>query len=572
MSTRLRIYTVILFLSFAALLVRLFYWQVYRGEYLSAEAKSQYKHTKTINANRGDILASDGTWLVSSGTSWLLYASIPNLNGDPKKIANDLVPVYFDSRDRKEVLVEIDRVTRLLQKKGLVWVAIKSRLDDEQKKKIEKLNLMGIGFEMEEARVYPEGSSSAHLLGFVGKDDSGENKGYFGLEGHYNISLSGKPGYLSRDADTRGVPIILGSSREVSAIKGVNLQTSIDKTIQLTLERKLKKGVEDYGAKGGTAIIMNPRDGSILGMSSYPSYDPSYYWEYGDGFFNNPAIFASFEPGSVFKILIMAAGIDAGVITPESICDVCTGAYKIDKYFIKTWNNEYHPESTMTDVIVNSDNVGMTFVGEKLGLEKMLDYLQKFKIGELSGIDLQGEISPKIRSKESWGRIDVATASFGQGIAVTPIQMIRAAGAIANGGIIRKPMVVKKIIGDGWEEDVKMDPGERVISEKTAREVTLMMAQAASKGESKWTYRRGFKVAGKTGTAQIPIAGNYDEEKTNASFIGFAPYNDPKFIMLVMLQEPKSSPWASETAAPLWYSIAGDLFTYFGIQPTNEYN
>ena len=183
------------------------------------------------------------------------------------------------------------------------------------------------------------------------------------------------------------------------------------------------------------------------------------------------------------------------------------------------------------------------------------------------GIDLQGEASPALREKGTWNIVDLATTTFGQGIAVTPIQMIRAAGAIANHGVLMAPKIVEKIEGEGWEETNKGNVGQRVISAEAASEITAMMAEAASHGESKWTNLRGFKVAGKTGTAQIPIAGHYDAEKTNASFVGFAPYDNPKFIMLVILSEPQSSQWASETAAPLWYAIAKDLFPYLGIQP-----
>src|SRR3989344_946503 len=318
MITRLRVYTLLFIVFFIVLLIRLFYWQIYNGSNLSAEARTQYKQGRSLSAQRGEILASDGSWLVASGQSWLIYASIPNLKNDPKKIADKLAPILIESEDRKDILEEIDRITSLLQKKDIVWISLKSRISDDIKNKIDELKIEGIGFEPVESRIYPEGSSSAQILGFVGKDDEGNDKGYFGIEGFYDLPLSGKPGFISRDADASGIPIILGSSMEVSAIKGVNLSTHIDKSVQFSIEKKLKKG-------------------SILGMSSIPSYDPSRYWEYGDTFFNNPAIFSSFEPGSIFKVLIMAAGIDAGVIKPETICDVCSGPYRIDKYSIETW-------------------------------------------------------------------------------------------------------------------------------------------------------------------------------------------------------------------------------------------
>jgi cell division protein FtsI/penicillin-binding protein 2 len=302
-------------------------------------------------------------------------------------------------------------------------------------------------------------------------------------------------------------------------------------------------------------------------MSSYPSYDPDQYWKFGDEFFKNPAVSDSFEPGSVFKILVMAAALDAEAVEADTICDICSGPVKVDKYTIETWNRQYNPNSSMTDIIVHSDNVGMTFISSRLGADKLYEYLDKFGIGKLTGIDLQGEATPALREKGTWGIVDLATASFGQGVAITPIQMIKASAIIANGGRVVTPHVVSQLKKDGWEEERSPGLGEKVLSDSAVDAIKAMMVEAAKNGEAKWTYQRGFSVAGKTGTAQIPISGHYDDEKTIASFVGFSPANNPKFIMLITLKEPTSSPWASETAAPLWYSVARDLFPYFGIQP-----
>jgi cell division protein FtsI/penicillin-binding protein 2 len=302
-------------------------------------------------------------------------------------------------------------------------------------------------------------------------------------------------------------------------------------------------------------------------MSSFPSYDPSNYQDYGDSYFKNPAVTDTFEPGSIFKVLVMAAGLDSGVIEPDTKCDICDGPLKVDKYYIETWNNEYRKDSTMTDVIIHSDNVGMAFVGQKLGADSLYDYLSSFGIGELTGIDLQGEATATLREKGTWNIVDLSTASFGQGVATTPIQMITAVSALANDGVLVRPQVVDRLLWSGWDEDIEPEIKRRVISKKAADEITQMMVEAAKSGEAQWTHLSGFKVAGKTGTAQIPISGHYDQEKTIASFVGFAPYDDPKFVMLVTLREPQTSPWASETAAPLWYSVARDLFIHFGIQP-----
>jgi cell division protein FtsI/penicillin-binding protein 2 len=265
----------------------------------------------------------------------------------------------------------------------------------------------------------------------------------------------------------------------------------------------------------------------------------------------------------------MAAALDAKAVEPDTICDVCAGPVRVDKYTIETWNQQYNPDSSMTDIIVHSDNVGMTFVGSKLGAEALYGYLDKFGIGKLTGIDLQGEATPALREKGSWSIVDLATASFGQGVAITPIQMIKAGAIIANGGRVVSPHVVTKLEKDGWREDISGKVGEKVLSDEAASQIKAMMVEAAKNGEAKWTYQRGFSVAGKTGTAQIPISGHYDAEKTIASFIGFSPAQNHKFIMLITLKEPTTSPWASETAAPLWYAIARDLFPYFGIQPEN---
>ncbi len=567
MLIRIRLVTLLFIIALSFLIIRLFSWQILRGGELSTLARGQHQSGETIPSSRGNILASDGSWLVAKGEAWLVYASLPDIKGEPRRIAEKLAPFLVEENDRTSLLNEIERIISLITKKEVVWAPLKHKVDGEIKRNIEALKMPGIGFEKEEVRVYPEASAAAHLLGFVGKSQDGEDIGYFGLEGYYNLALSGKPGFSSREKDARGIPILLGNSSEISAIKGVDLITYIDKTVQLVLEKKLKEGIEKYGARGGTVIVANPYTGAIIGISSYPSYEPAKYWNYGDEYFKNPAISETFEPGSVFKILVMAAALDAGAVQPETICDICDGPLKVDKYFIETWNQKYRPNSNMVDVIVNSDNVGMAFVAQKLGADKLFTYLDNFGIGKKTDIDLQGEDTVPLREKGTWNIVDLSTAGFGQGVAITPIQLIKAASAVANGGISVTPQIVAKLQGEGWEETIKPQIGKRVLSEKVVDEIKAMMVEAAKSGESKWTSIAGFKVAGKTGTAQIPIAGHYDAEKTIASFIGFAPADKPKFIMLVTLKEPSSSPWASETAAPLWYSIAKDLFPYLGVQP-----
>lgn len=576
---RVRVLRAVFLVVSMLLISRLFFWQVVKGEELSTQARLQQIDNDSITARRGNILANDGTWLAASTDYWTLYASRPQFDANIFQTARDLAPILTDipestesaeiKQKRLEELIEEneERIEEMLSKDELVWIPLGRRLDDDKRAKIEELEISGLGFEPEEGRFYPEASTSAHLLGFVGKDEDGNNKGYFGLEGFYDFSLDGRPGFFQRESDARGNPLAFGRGKKLLAREGVDLVTHIDKTVQITIEEQLLRGIKKYQAKSGSIVVMNPRTGGILGMASYPSYDPREYYEYSDNLFKNPVISDFYEPGSIFKPIVMAAGIDAGVISPDTRCDICGAPLKVDKYYIRTWNNEYYPGSTMTEVIQNSDNVGMAFVGQKLGQEKLYDYLDKFGIGHLTQIDLQGEFTTYMRERGTWNVVDLATTTFGQGIAVTPIQMVKAIAILANDGVSVSPQVVDNIATDGWEDDVEPVYGEQVISKKAADQITAMMVNAVSLGEANWAVPRGYEIAGKTGTAQLPVAGHYDEEKTIASFVGFAPPSDPQFLMLVMLREPQSSPWASETAAPLWFSIAEDLFPYLGIKP-----
>ncbi len=569
MKTRLRIFGVLFLISIAGLIARLFFWQVMKAAELSKQGQLQYQRQQSVTSNRGSIFSADGSFWATDENDWLLFAMKSEIKESPRVIANTLAPLLVDdSKDQKKLLEKTQTLEEILDKNS-AWIALEHRVKNETKKNIEALKLKGIGFDPEPGRLYPEASSGAHILGFVGKDDAGDNKGYFGLEGYYDLTLAGKPGLINRESGADGIPILFGNTKEVRGGVGVDLITNIDKRVQLTIERELKEGIKNYGAKKGTVIMMDPKNGAVMGMASLPSFDPGLYWKFGNDEFKNPSITDTFEPGSIFKPIIMAAGLDAGVVEPDTKCDICDGVVKIDKYEIDTWNHEYHPDATMTEVIVNSDNIGMVFVGNKLGQDKVYDYLDKFGFGKKTQIDLQGEVSIPLRKKGTWSTIDVATTTFGQGIAVTPMQVLNGIAVIANKGNMVKPRIVKQIKNGDWTSDIKPSIGPRVISEKAAEKMKEMMVKVAANGEAKWAAPKGFKIAGKTGTAQIPIQGHYDPTKTIASFVGFAPADNPRFVMLVTLHEPQSSIYGAETAAPLWFNIAKDLFPYFGIHPDN---
>jgi cell division protein FtsI/penicillin-binding protein 2 len=569
MQVKIRIVLVIFILLFAGLTVRLSYWQIVMGKSLSERAKGQYNSSTVTSAPRGNILAADGSFLVLRNSVWQISANPKIIEDKPQAIAGKIAPFLTeDAENTASVSAEADRLKALLSKNNLSWVLLANKVADGAKKNIQALGIKGLNFAEQEGRFYPEASSSAQILGFVGKDENGEDIGYFGLEGYYNLPLSGKPGFLGQEKDARGVPILLGGNKEVSAIRGVDLVTSIDKRIQLMIEKKLEEGISKYGAVGGNITVMDPYTGEIMAMAALPSFDPQKYGTYGDSLFRNPVISNTFEPGSILKPIVMASALDTGLIRPDTPCDICSGPLNVDGFTLKTWNNEYTAGITMDETIIHSDNIGMSFVGKKMGADSMYDYLQKFGFGLKTGIDLQGEAAPPMRKKGTWSNVDLYTSSFGQGIAVTGLQMVRAVAAIANGGALPTPHIVKEIRGDGWQEKSDISPPVKIISEKAAAEAAQMMLNAANIGESKWAKVPGFdNIAAKTGTAQIPVAGHYDPTKTNHSFIGFAPVSRPRFVMLVTLQSPTLSPWAAETAAPVWYSVARELFPYLGIQP-----
>ena len=567
MKVKIRLLSILFLFMFSLVAARLFWWQVIKGDSLSEEAKRQYGASIVTSAARGNILASDGSPWVIRKSVWNIWANPRKITLSPLELARKISPLLVvDIDDDSVIKDEENRITELL-KKDSAWVSLGKNVDDDVKNNIEGMDIDGIGFDMVESSFYPEASTAAQVLGFVGKDDDGNDIGYFGLEGYYNLPLSGKPGFLGGEKDAKGSPILLGGANQISAVAGVDLQTSLDKRVQTIVEKELIRGIEKYQAEGGSVTIMDPKTGNIIAMTSFPSYDPAEYPEYNNSLFKNPIITDTFEPGSILKVVVMAAGIDAKVVEPDTKCDICGSPLRLDKYFIKTWNERYTPDISMTDVIVESDNVGMSFVGQKLGADAMYDYLTKFGIGQKTGIDLQGEVAPKLREKGTWNAVDLATSSFGQGVAVTGIEMVRAVAAIANGGYLVTPKIVTDVRGDGWNEKVLDKEPIKIIEKDTASTITQMMVEAANRGEAKWCKVPGYNVAGKTGTAQIPVEGHYDEHNTIHSFIGFAPAKNSKFVMLVTLRSPKTSPWAAETAAPTWYQIADDLFPYFGIAP-----
>lgn len=543
---------------FLSIILRLFYWQIISGEKLRRAAAAQYYYEFTIPAQRGSILASDGSPLVMNTPSYLVFAQ-PNLIPDKLK--------FLDSVRRYLPINEATVAAALLDE-GRLWLPLKRKVDIEIVEQLKKENIEGLGFEKDPKRYYAEASMAAHLLGFVGFDEHGSDKGYFGLEGYYDRDLRGKDGYVQIEKDVRGAAILIGQTKRIEATDGRSLVLWLDRTVQHIAEKRLLEGIQKYGALEGTVTILDPKTGGILAMASYPNYDPSTFSDFDSSLYKNPVVASSFEPGSTFKVLVMSEGIEHAGITPDTPVEE-TGPVRVGEYSIRTWDSKYHGTITMTEVLEKSSNVGMVAVARALGQEQFLELFKTFGFGDTTGIDLEEESSPTLRPDSEWREIDLATASFGQGVAVTPLQMVRAVSAIANNGWLMEPRVVKEIRdSEGKTVQVKSKKIRQVITEKTARLITEMMVAAVEYGEAKWAKPKGYRIAGKTGTAQIPVEGHYDEKKTIASFIGFAPADNPRFVMLVTLREPTSSPWGSETAAPLFFRIARDIFGYLGVPPS----
>jgi len=560
MNVRLRAIFLLIVFSFLLIIARLFYWQAVRASELSSLGQQQYGGMMTVSPQRGEIRTSDGFPIATSKISYLVFAN-PKEVTDKTKALNAITSLLDVNIASVSANLSMDKY----------WVPIASGVDLKTKTKLMEFNLKGIGFEQEYARFYPEASMAAQLLGFVGKDDQGKDKGYFGLEGYYDLLLKGKEGTAIQLYDATGKPILAKTNQDSGAIDGSSLILSINRTIQFLIEKNLKEGIEQYQASSGMVAVMDPKTGNILGMASFPSFDQRDYQSSSEDLYKNPFITDLYEPGSTFKPIVMSSAFNAKVVTPETRCTICSGPVQVSDYMLHTWNDKYYPNTTMTEVIQHSDNTGMVFVAQKLGLGRMLDYLDKFGIGDLTGIDLQGEVAPNMKPKEQWYPVDLATVGFGQGISVTPIEILDAIGAIANQGKRMEPHVVAGVeVPDGSMTKIAPKVLDQPISRESAKVMTEIMVNAVNKGEASWARLKGYRIAGKTGTASIPVAGHYDPTQTIASFVGFAPADDPKFVMIVILNRPTVSIYGAETAAPIFFNIAKDLLTYYGIPPQGQ--
>lgn len=549
---------IIMVLCAGVITARLAFWTMLEDGRLAAAAAAQHAALTVQPPLRGQIFDAQGNPLATDVTLNLVYA-IPKQIKDPKRTAALLAPVL----GKPEKYLE-DLFTGYAG-----YVVVAPRVSAAVSRQLRNLALPGIALNPVIRRYYPEGSVASQVVGFTDVD----NKGYFGLEGQYDSLMSGTTGVRSVLKDTAGEDIQISSSPGVPSRNGADLHLSIDGVVQGLVEDELQKAVKQHRADGGTIIVMNPDTGYVLGMASSPSFDPNHYAriaKQNPQLFQNPATQSVYEPGSTFKIVTMAAGLDSHVITPQSAFED-TGQFPVADVTIHNWNNSGFGWENMTQVLQHSANVGASWVAERLGTDLFYKYVRRFHLGQPTGVDLQGE-EPGILAMpgdNSWTIVNLFTNSFGQGLAITPMQMITAVSAVANGGVLMKPQIVKRIVYDGHIiTRVPISEG-RVMSPLTARTLTDMLVHSAIGGEAQLGLVRGYNIAAKTGTASVVGQdGRYTQGATIASIVGYAPASHPRFVALVIINHPRDTPWGSTAAAPVLHALFQELFMYNHIPPS----
>ena len=537
---------------------RLFILQIKNGDYWQAIAKGQQTFIEESVGERGDfflvnkdnnrkILAQN----IKKNILYVISSKIEDKNNAAEILENIL------EKPKDEILLEIE--------KGKTF---KEEINDEQLKEFRKNcnNIKGLYVDEIQKRFYPQNSLASSLIGFVDK----EGEGQYGIEGYFNEIVRGTEGFEEQERSPWGFLTLFSKNQGLNSPEhGSDLVLTLDYNIQFFCEKKLKQAKEEWDIDAGEIIVIEPETGKIISLATFPTFDPNKYGEETDlGIFLNASTQKLFEPGSVLKTITMAAALEENILTPETTYIdkgfVNLGGPPIYNYEKRVWG-----EQTMTNVLEKSINTGAVFVQQELGTKLFLQYLEKFGFFEKTGIDLQAEeFSSNEVLRNGYPR-DFASASFGQGIETTSIQLIRAFSAIANGGNLMKPYIVEKIIKDNGEEiEIKPEIERRVISKETSDKITSMLVSVTEEIYARRSQVEGYFVAGKTGTAQIPLqGGGYSEDRTIHTFMGYLPSDDPKFLILVKLENPKGASASSYSAAPLFSQVAKYIVNLWQIPP-----
>jgi len=565
-NLRINLFLVGVVLFSGLVLYRLFILSIVRHSAYSLTAQAQNENISNLLV-RGNIYMSDkNSEIVLSATNRkfpLAYIIPQDISPDKKdKVAEELTMILGVGKD--ELRSKIDTNSSSIK-------VVARRVTNGQVEQIESLKLKGVGISYETDRFYPGASLGANVIGFLGYDADGRRAGQYGIEGYYNSDLSGKdpdvaslfkiadPSLLFKlfkqifKKDNESVVV------ESSFDRPADFVLTLDKNVQTFVEDKLKMLIEKWSAIGGTMLVQDPKSGKILAMADWPTFDPNNYSASNPSVFLNRSIQGVYEPGSSFKPITMSAGIDLSKITPQTTYED-VGYFNVAGYTIHNFSEKVFGRQTMAQVLEKSINTGVMFVENTIGDDNFLNYVINMGLGQKTGIDLPGEVSGDITNLYSGRKINYLTASFGQGIAVTPLQLINVYSTIANGGKLMRPYIVDRIIKEGGKQVVSQPEVVSIpISEKTAIKLQSMLVSVVDNGFDKARIP-GYDVAGKTGTAQIPDgSGGYSEEEFIHNFVGFAPAYDAKFTILIKMDRPEGITFAADSLSPIFKEIAAFL-------------
>ncbi len=544
----------LLLLSLGGVAAKLFFLQIQQRDRLAERATKQYQRRLPIVSRRGTIYDRAGRELAVSLKVPSVFAQ-PAAVEDPAETAKALAPIL--EQPARDILA------RLTADKPFVWM--QRQMDPAKGEAITDLNLKGIGLYPESRRYYPRQELAAHVLGMMGVDD----RGLEGLEDQYDDLLGGQPQFVAAQQDALGRVIFRQEEPERRA-PVFDLILTIDEVIQYIAERELQRAVERSRAKAGTAIVMDPWTGEILALANQPTYDPNNYQKSGAAARRDRAVTDAFEPGSVFKVILAAGGLEEGVIRPGDRFFGENGAIEVSGVTIR--DHEKHGWLTVREILTQSSNVGAIKIGQKLGKSLYYHYISSFGFGSLTGLDLPGETPGLMRRPKSWSALSLSVLSMGQEISVTPVQIATAFSAVANGGNLVRPHVVHALKAQDGSLSREVDPGviRRVISAETAQTLLEMLRGVVEDGTGKEAALEEYTVAGKTGTAQKmdPATGRYSHQKIVASFVGAVPAESPRLVILVLIDEPEALRWGGSIAAPTFREIARDALQYLQVPPS----
>ncbi|MDA8213465.1 MAG: stage V sporulation protein D [Clostridia bacterium] len=561
MRKRITILLTLISMVLLLLMSRLAYLQFVKGNELTDKAIDNRLREVPVEARRGTIYDRNGKELAVSISSEAVAAE-PRRVTDPEGTAAKLAPVLGMD---KEVIKKL-----LTKKTGFVW--IKRKVEDAKIKQLKQMEsskegeLAGIRFIPESSRYYPNDNLAAHVLGFATRTDA---IGAGGIEGAMDKELKGIAGKIVSERDAAGREIPNGESKYIAPIEGKSLVLSIDETIQHFAERELDNIVQKYQPKHTAIIVMDPKTGEILALANRPDYNPNKYWEFDQQTWRNFGVSDSYEPGSTFKVITAAAALEEGAVRPgDHFYD--PGYKEVLGKKIKCWKAGGHGAQTFVQVAENSCNPGFITVGLALGVDKFTQYLQAFGFGKQTEIELPGEATGILVNPKKATLLDLATMSIGQSNAVTSIQLVTAVAAVANDGVLMRPQLVREIRDvNGNVQQIQPKQVRQVISKSTARELRGILENVITNGTGINAYLEGYRAAGKTGTAQkAGPTGGYQQGKYVASFVGFAPADNPKIAALVVIDEPQGAVYyGGQIAAPAFKAVVGDALKYLGVPP-----